>query len=431
MEAWRIAVSPWIGTTISAMKSLRELYRPGIGPSSSHTMGPRRAAEVFRAGLPGGTARVRIALYGSLAATGRGHLTDLAVSRPFAPLPVDLLWLPEQTLSRHPNGMQFEALDAGGRVLCTRLVYSIGGGALLDEAGDADGGRDVFPFAGMQQVLELCAREELLLWEVVMRCEDADIGSFLAGIWTAMRQTIAAGLNAEGRLPGELKVPRKASAYHAKAQSLAGYLGQTALLFAYALAVSEENAAGGAVVTAPTCGACGVLPAVLFFLQRQSALPDEKIVRALATAGLVGNFVKHNASISGAEVGCQGEVGAACAMAAAAAAQLLGGSVRQIEYAAEMGLEHHLGLTCDPIGGYVQIPCIERNAIAAVRAMDCAAYALLSDGHHIVSFDEVVRTLWETGRDMKASYRETAEGGLARVHRLAPASPSPFAGMGS
>jgi L-serine dehydratase len=197
--------------------------------------------------------------------------------------------------------------------------------------------------------------------------------------------------------------------------------------------VSEENAAGGEVVTAPTCGACGVLPAVLLFLQRQSRLPDRKIMRALATAGLVGNLVKRNASISGAEVGCQGEVGTACAMAAAAAAQLLGGSVRQIEYAAEMGLEHHLGLTCDPIGGYVQIPCIERNAIAAVRAVDCATYALLSDGQHLVSFDEVVQTMWETGRDMKAGYRETAEGGLAKVYRMTGlgGKPSPFAGMGS
>ena len=212
---------------------------------------------------------------------------------------------------------------------------------------------------------------------------------------------------------------------------MAGYFGQTALLFAYALAVSEENAAGGEVVTAPTCGACGVLPAVLFFLQQQSQLSDEKICRALATAGIIGNLIKRNASISGAEVGCQGEVGTACAMAAGAAAQLLGGSVRQIEYAAEMGLEHHLGLTCDPIGGYVQIPCIERNAVAAVRAVDCAAYALLSDGQHIVSFDEVVRTMWETGRDMNSSYRETAQGGLAKIHLQRLKGANSFPRMGS
>ena len=269
------------------------------------------------------------------------------------------------------------------------------------------------------------------LWELVGQHEGVEVWPFLRTVWAAMKNTIARGLNAEGRLPGTLNVPRKASDYHARAQSMAGYFGQTALLFAYALAVSEENAAGGEVVTAPTCGACGVLPAVLFFLQQQSNLSEEKIGRALATAGLIGNIVKRNASISGAEVGCQGEVGTACAMAAGAAAQLLGGSVRQIEYAAEMGLEHHLGLTCDPIGGYVQIPCIERNAIAAVRAVDCAAYALLSDGHHIVSFDEVVTTMWETGCDMKSSYRETAEGGLAKIHLLRKKGAKSFPGMGS
>jgi L-serine dehydratase len=327
--------------------------------------------------------------------------------------------------------MQFEALDAGGRVQAARVVYSVGGGALLDEDGQPDGGGEVYPHAGMDAVLEETEREGLRIWEIVDRHEGPAIWSHLASVWKSMQRTMATGLNAEGRLPGTLHVPRKASAYHARAQSLAGYFGQTALQFAYALAVSEENAAGGEVVTAPTCGACGVLPAVLFFLQQNARLPDEKIHRALATAGMIGNIVKRNASISGAEVGCQGEVGTACAMAAGAAAQLLGGSVRQIEYAAEMGLEHHLGLTCDPIGGYVQIPCIERNAIAAVRAVDCAAYALLSDGHHIVSFDEVVRTMWETGRDLKASYRETARGGLARVHALRRKDARSFHGMGS
>ena len=394
-------------------------------------MGPRFAAEAFRASLPGATARVRVTLYGSLAATGRGHLTDSAVSAPFAPLPVDLVWVPERELPRHPNGLQFEALDAVGAQLATRLVYSVGGGALWGEDGQQDGGAEVYPYASMDEILARGERDGVLLWELAGEHEGPAIWPVLEKVWETMRRAIARGLDAEGRLPGELRVPRKASAYHARAQSLAGHFGQTALLFAYALAVSEENAAGGEVVTAPTCGACGVLPAVLYFLQQQSALSDEKISRALATAGMIGNLVKRNASISGAEVGCQGEVGTACAMAAGAAAQLLGGSLRQIEYAAEMGLEHHLGLTCDPIGGYVQIPCIERNAIAAVRAVDCAAYALLSDGAHIVSFDEVVRTMWETGRDMKASYRETAQGGLAKIYlsRLNGAKSVP--GMGS
>jgi L-serine dehydratase len=412
------------------VKSLRELYRIGLGPSSSHTMGPRFAAEAFAAAAPD-AARIRVTLYGSLAATGRGHLTDHALSAPFAPTPVEIIWLAEQLLPRHENGMRFEALDGAGNVTNTRIAYSIGGGALLDEEGRPDGGPDVYPHAGIADVLQECERDRRLIWELVERHEGDSIWPYLGEVWATMKQAIATGLNAEGRLPGTLNVPRKASAYHARAQNMAGYFGQTALLFAYALAVSEENAAGGKVVTAPTCGACGVMPAVLLFLQQQSNLPDEKILRALATAGMIGNIVKRNASISGAEVGCQGEVGTACAMAAGAAAQLLGGSVRQIEYAAEMGLEHHLGLTCDPIGGYVQIPCIERNAVAAVRAVDCAAYALLSDGQHIVSFDDVVRTMWETGRDMKSSYRETAEGGLAKIYRLGVAGQGSFPRMGS
>jgi L-serine dehydratase len=412
------------------MKSLRELYRIGLGPSSSHTMGPRFAAEMFAAAVPEAES-IRVTLYGSLAATGRGHLTEHAVSVPFAPRPVEIVWLAEQALPRHPNGMRFEALDGAGNVIAARVAYSVGGGALLDEAGQPDGGPDVYPYSAMADVLRETEREGLLMWELVGRHEGEPIWPYLGQVWATMQRAIQSGLNAEGRLPGSLNVPRKASAYHARAQNMAGYFGQTALLFAYALAVSEENAAGGEVVTAPTCGACGVLPAVLLFLQQQSKLSEEKILRALATAGLIGNLVKRNASISGAEVGCQGEVGTACAMAAGAAAQLLGGSVRQIEYAAEMGLEHHLGLTCDPIGGYVQIPCIERNAVAAVRAVDCAAYALLSDGQHIVSFDDVVRTMWETGRDLKSHYRETAEGGLAKIYFQGLKGQGSFPGMGS
>ena len=412
------------------MKSLRELYRIGLGPSSSHTMGPRFAAEAFAAAMPG-AAGIRVTLYGSLAATGRGHLTEHAVSVPFAPRPVEIVWLAEQALPRHPNGLRLEALDGAGNVIAARVAYSVGGGALLDEAGQPDGGPDVYPYTAMADVLRETEREGLLIWEQVGRHDGESIWPYLGQVWATMQRAIQSGLNAEGRLPGSLNVPRKASAYHARAQSMAGYFGQTALLFAYALAVSEENAAGGEVVTAPTCGACGVMPAVLLFLQQQSKLSEEKILRALATAGMIGNIVKRNASISGAEVGCQGEVGTACAMAAGAAAQLLGGSVRQIEYAAEMGLEHHLGLTCDPIGGYVQIPCIERNAVAAVRAVDCAAYALLSDGHHIVSFDEVVRTMLETGRDLKSHYRETAEGGLAKIYLQGLKGQRSYPGMGS
>jgi L-serine dehydratase len=393
-------------------------------------MGPRFAAQAFATSMPP-AARMRVTLYGSLAATGRGHLTEHAVSVPFAPTPVEIVWLPEQLLPRHPNGLRFEALDNHGAVLATRIAYSVGGGALLDEDGQPDGGPDVYPYTGIADVLARCEKENLLIWELVPLHEGDSIWTHLGDVWATMKRAVATGLEAEGRLPGTLNVPRKASAYHARAQNMGGYFRLKALQFAYALAVSEENAAGGEVVTAPTCGACGVLPAVLLFLQHQAKLSDEKIAHALATAGMIGNIVKRNASISGAEVGCQGEVGTACAMAAAAAAQLLGGSVRQIEYAAEMGMEHHLGLTCDPIGGYVQIPCIERNAVAAVRAIDCAAYALLSDGSHIVSFDDVVHTMWETGRDLKSHYRETAEGGLAKIYLRGMKGQGSFPGMGS
>lgn len=258
------------------------------------------------------------------------------------------------------------------------------------------------------------------MWEIVLQSEGQQFLPFLEGVWSIMQKAIERGLEVEGKLPGVLNLPRRAAAFHARAANLNvdSHFWQTALVFSFALAVSEENASGGQIVTAPTCGASGVLPSVLYFFKLHSGFSDEKICRALATAGLIGNLVKRNASISGAEVGCQGEVGTACAMAAAAATQLLGGSVRQIEYAAEMGLEHHLGLTCDPIGGYVQIPCIERNAIAAVRALDCATYALLSDGQHLVSFDDVVKTMWKTGKDLASGYRETAEEGLAKIVRL-------------
>lgn len=397
------------------MKSLQALYRIGRGPSSSHTMGPGFAAEAFRA-RTAGAARYRVTLYGSLAATGRGHLTDLAVTEPFTPLPVELVWRAEEELPRHPNGLRFEALDATGGVIREEIVYSVGGGALMNAAGEIDGGEDVYPFASMQQILQRADEDGLALWEYVEQCEGQPIWTYLAAIYAAMKSAIARGLEAEGVLPGTLKLARKAGAYHARASNMADHFRQTGLVFSYALAVSEENASGHTIVTAPTCGACGVLPAVLYHLQKQNNLSDDKILRALATASLVGNLIKRNASISGAEVGCQGEVGSACSMAAAAATQLLGGTPRQMEYAAEMGMEHHLGLTCDPIGGYVQIPCIERNAVAAVRAIDCASFALLSDGRHHISFDEVVQTMWETGRDLKTGYRETAQGGLAKIH---------------
>jgi len=409
-----------IGTPGQGMRPLRELFRIGPGPSSSHTMGPRAAVDRFRALHPK-AAGYRAVLYGSLAATGQGHLTDRVMAAAAAPAPMDIAWKPDAELPDHPNGMTLEALDGDGRILGSWTGYSVGGGALADAAGtppslalgDAATEEGPYRLASMAEVLAWAEDGGRTLWEYVHEAEP-EIDAHLRMVLDAMDASVDRGLATEGVLPGSLKLPRKAATYMARCSGAAGPAKDTGLLFAYALAVAEENASGGIVATAPTCGSAGVLPAVLRRLRERHRLSADRVLKALATAGLVGNLIKRNASISGAEVGCQGEIGAACAMAAAAAAQLYGGTPRQIEYAAEMGLEHHLGLTCDPVGGYVQIPCIERNAMAAARALDCAVYAILSDGRHKITFDRVVRTMAETGRDLSGAYRETSGGGLAR-----------------
>jgi len=396
------------------MESIRELYRIGAGPSSSHTMGPKLAAERFRARVPE-AASFRVMLYESLAATGKGHLTDKAVTEALAPYPVEIVWAAEQRRPEHPNAMDFIAVDGNGSVIETWTVFSIGGGALRDENVHSRPPQK-YPLHNLTEIMELCAEEGITFWEFVARHEGEDIWDFLQTIWTAMQGCIERGLSTEGVLPGGLGLARKAFSYHQKAVLGGPELRRTGVLASYALAVSEENASGGTVVTAPTCGASGVLPAVLRYLKESMESRPRAILQALATAGLIGLIIKHNASISGAEVGCQGEVGSACAMAAAAAAQLMGGTIRQIEYAAEMGLEHHLGLTCDPVGGLVQIPCIERNAMAATKALSIAQMVLLSDGTHRIPFDEVVRVMKETGHDLPSLYRETAHGGLAKAY---------------
>ena len=396
------------------MESIREIYRIGAGPSSSHTMGPKKAAEQFRARVHG-AASFRVVLYESLAATGKGHLTDKAITEALAPIPVEIVWAPDKRRPEHPNAMDFTALDEAGGVIDTWTVFSIGGGALRD-ADSASAPPNVYPMRSLTEIMNLCCEQGITYWEFVSRHEGEDIWIFLEGIWIAMQSCMERGLTTEGVLPGGLGLARKASSYHQKAMLGGAELRRTGLLAAYALAVSEENAAGGTVVTAPTCGASGVMPAVLRYLQESMELRRRSILQALATAGLIGLIIKNNASISGAEVGCQGEVGSACAMAAAAAAQLMGGTIRQIEYAAEMGLEHHLGLTCDPVGGLVQIPCIERNAMAASRALSIAQMVLLSDGTHRIPFDEVVRVMKETGHDLPSLYRETSHGGLAKAY---------------
>ena len=398
------------------MKSLHELYRVGKGPSSSHTMGPQRAAKLFLERC-GNASLYEVTLYGSLAATGKGHMTDVAIEEVLLPKhQVKINWEPQTFLAFHPNGMKFVAWDADGKVMDEWTVYSVGGGALSEGKFDKGelGAKDVYNLDTLSDIQRWCYDNGRTFWEYVEKCEGPEIWDFLDMIWQTMKQAIRNGLDHEGVLPGPLKLARKAATYYTKAKGYRASLQSRGLVYSYALAVSEENASGGIIVTAPTCGACGVLPAVLYHMHASHEMSDKRILRALATAGLIGNVVKQNASISGADVGCQGEVGVACAMASAAACQLFGGSPAQIEYAAEMGLEHHLGMTCDPVCGLVQIPCIERNAFAAARALDADLYASFSDGHHSVSFDRVVEVMRQTGHDLPSLYKETSEGGLAK-----------------
>ncbi len=398
------------------MQSLKELYKIGMGPSSSHTMGPRKAADAFNRTYPTAES-FRAVLYGSLAATGKGHLTDFAIKEAFYPKPVTIEWEYDTFLPKHPNAMHFEALDKAGHIMGAQVAYSIGGGDIRTDEAFGREINHIYPHKSMAEILQYTSDKRMLLWEYVEEFEGTDIWQYLATIWKTMQTTMNRGLEKRGVLPGSLNLERKARRYLYKAENSPQYLRRMNNLFSYALACSEENAAGGVVVTAPTCGSCGVVPAVCRLIQEIYEFEDTTILHALATASLFGNMAKTNASISGAEVGCQGEVGVACAMAAAAVCQLEGGDNRRIAYAAEMGLEHHLGLTCDPVDGLVQIPCIERNALAASRALDCATYALMSDGDNRVSYDDVLATMMQTGLDMNKDYRETARGGLARFFK--------------
>lgn len=398
------------------METLKELYRIGNGPSSSHTLGPKNAAKLFAERNPH-VDKYRVTLYGSLAATGKGHMTDVAILSVLEPLsPTEIVWEPAIFLPFHPNGMKFEAIKAD-QIVDSWTVFSVGGGALANENWRDNPDASVYPLSHISDIQEWCESEGASYWEYVEKCEGKEIWDYLSEVWKVMCRSIENGLKNEGMLPGGLGVRRKAATYFVKSKGYTDTMRSRGALYAYALAVAEENAAGGEIVTAPTCGSSGVLPAVLYYLQTTRNFLEIRILRALATAGLFGNVVKANASISGAEVGCQGEVGVAFAMAAAAACQLFGGSPAQIEYAAELALEHHLGLTCDPVGGLVQIPCIERNAIAAARAFDSNIYATFSDGKHHVSFDHVVEVMKETGHALPSLYKETAAGGLAKHYR--------------
>lgn len=388
------------------MESLRELYRIGLGPSSSHTMGPAKAAELYLARHPDAKA-FEVTLYGSLAATGIGHFTDRALAQVLGEARTTIHWNGSETIGDHPNGMKFTADGAD-----EWIVFSVGGGALR-EMGGRRMASDVYPYTGMADILVKCETTGLPMWQLVEEAEGDGIADYMEEVLKAMNASIDAGLKHDGVIPGGLRLQRRARSIYQKARFLQSEFRRTGLVSAYATAVSEENASLGTVVTAPTCGSAGVLPAVLRYLSETLGCDAREQVHALETAGLVGNVVKRNGSISGAEVGCQGEIGVACAMAAAAATYLYGGTVPQCETAAEIGLEHFLGLTCDPVKGLVQIPCIERNAIAANRALVAAEMAILSDGRHRVSFDDVVATMLRTGHDLPSLYRETSEGGLA------------------
>ena len=447
--------------------SVFEIFKVGIGPSSSHTVGPMRAAGQFLEKLDSigrlhQTRRIRIELFGSLGATGRGHGTDkaiylglegeepgkvdpaqvqdkleriaqrgeidlLGVQRVFFEEKRDLIFNPRESLPFHPNGMRFSVFDGENGLLSSGDFYSIGGGFVADESAASSAAEDVstwdapYPFANAADLLRFCQRDDKAISEIMLANElqltdESSIRQRLLHIWQVMQDCVDAGCRHEGVLPGRMRVKRRAPSLNSRLRGMTTNdpLQVMDWVNLYALAVNEENAAGGRVVTAPTNGAAGIVPAVLhYYVHHWPGAIESGVVNFLLTAGAIGVLYKKNASISGAEVGCQGEVGSACSMAAAGLCEVIGGTPNQVENAAEIAMEHNLGLTCDPIDGLVQVPCIERNAIAANKAINAARMALKGDGSHVVSLDSVIKTMWETGEDMKVKYKETAQGGLA------------------
>ncbi len=395
------------------MRSLKELYRIGKGPSSSHTIGPERACKLFLAENPTAD-RFCVRLFGSLAKTGEGHGTGAVIESVLKNVTVEY---DTQTECSHPNTMEFIAY-LGGAKLAQMRVYSVGGGAIFVEGRADVEGAEVYSLNTMAEIRAYCEKKAIRLCDYVFECEGEDLRGYLKEVWETMKAAVARGVTKTGILPGGLEVERRAKVLYDGARADEGAeVRENRLVCAYAFAVSEENASGGTIVTAPTCGACGVLPAVLTYSQERKGYSDEQIIEALATAGLIGNLIKTNASISGAECGCQAEIGSACCMATAALGELQGLKLGQIEYAAEVAMEHHLGLTCDPICGLVQIPCIERNAVAAMRSINAVSLAYFLTDSRKISFDLVVKTMYETGKDLRRPYRETAEGGLAKLYK--------------
>ncbi len=395
------------------MKSLKELYRIGKGPSSSHTIGPERACKLFLSENPQADS-FRVRLYGSLAKTGEGHGTGKVIE---SVLPNVTVEYDIQSDCPHPNTMELVAY-LGGVKTANMLVYSVGGGAIKVLGREETEGAEVYALSKMADIRAYCEKKNMRLCEYVFEREGEELRAYLATVWQAMKDAVKRGVAKTGTLPGGLEVARRAKVlFDGRTENEGVEIKENRLVCAYAFAVSEENASGGTIVTAPTCGACGVLPAVLTYSQEKKGYSDGEIINALATAGLVGNLIKTNASISGAECGCQAEIGSACCMATAALGELQGLTLGQIEYAAEVAMEHHLGLTCDPICGLVQIPCIERNAVAAMRAINAASLAYFLTDSRKISFDLVVQTMYETGKDLRRPYRETAEGGLAKLYK--------------
>ena len=398
------------------MKSLTELYKIGRGPSSSHTMGPEKAVKLFSERNKNALS-FKAVLYGSLAKTGKGHGTDVVIKKTFTK-PVDVVFDFENTQLPHPNTMDLFAFDLNGKVIDSWRVYSVGGGAIEVEGESSIEPEDVYPHHTFEQIREYCDKEEITIPQYVERFEGTEIRTYLAEIWEAMKNAIKQGLKASGVLPGGLNTERRAKIlYQQRHIDETPQTKENRLVCAYAFAVSEQNAAGEIIVTAPTCGSCGIVPAVLRYEQETHSFTNDDIIDALCTAGIIGNIVKTNASISGAECGCQAECGTACSMAAAALAQLFGMDFDQIEYSAEVAMEHHLGLTCDPVEGLVQIPCIERNAVAAMRAINAVSLANFLTNSRQISFDAVVETMYQTGKDINVRYRETSGGGLAKNYR--------------
>ena len=404
------------------MQSLREIYKIGRGPSSSHTMGPERAINIMRERYPNADL-FKITLYGSLALTGEGHGTQTVIAKTAKPVKCEVSFDTASPCAVHPNTMDV-AVYKGGELLDTKRVYSVGGGTVVFEGDPADkyekyADDNIYPLNTFTEIADYCKARNIRLWQYAEMCEGKEIFDFLLTVWERMKKTIHEGLSVTGTLPGILGTKRRAQKlFNQRHIDESAQTRENRLVCSYAFATSEQNAAGGIIVTAPTCGACGVVPSVLKYMQDERGFSDGQIVHALAAGGIIGNLIKKNASISGAECGCQAEIGSACSMAAAALAELFEMGLGQIEYAAEVAMEHHLGLTCDPIAGLVQIPCIERNAVAAMRAINALSLANFLADSRKIRFDVIVKTMYNTGRDLLNSYRETSSGGLARYYEL-------------